>query len=141
MQMKSLSNKKSEKKSNVLSKDLKKINQSNYIPKYKVKSIQKMKTKHRSRINDRIDEISDAINKLHGYLKELSSEHGDNYVYELKEDFVYEEKEINIEDSALARYMLHNSRLGMLGQILFRCQKFFREDNTKRIIGIDQEQI
>ena len=57
--MKSLSNKKSDKKSNVLSKESKKINQSTYIPKYKVKSIQKMKAKHRSRINDTIDEISD----------------------------------------------------------------------------------
>ncbi|GIR03700.1 MAG: hypothetical protein CM15mP13_2940 [Pseudomonadota bacterium] len=34
---------KSEKKSKVLSKNLKKINQSTYIPEYKVKTIPKMK--------------------------------------------------------------------------------------------------
>ena len=139
--MKSLSNKKSDKKSNVLSKESKKINQSTYIPKYKVKSIQKMKAKHRSRINDRIDEISDSINKLHGLIKELNSENGVNYIYELREDFVYEENEICIEDSALARYRLHAYRLRMLEHKLFTCQQFFREDDPKKIIGIDQGQI
>lgn len=135
--MKSLSNKKSDKKSKVLSKNPKKINQSTYIPKYKVKSIQKMKAKHRSRINDRIDEISDSINKLHGLIKELNSENGVNYIYELREDFVYEENEICIEDSALARYRLHAYRLRMLEHKLFTCQQFFREDDPKKIIGID----
>ena len=135
--MKSLSNKKSDKKSKVLSKNPKKINQSTYIPKYKVKSIQKMKAKHRSRINDRIDEISDSINKLHGLIKELNSENGVNYIYELREDFVYEENEICIEDSALARYRLHEYRLRMLEHKLFTCQQFFREDDPKKIIGID----
>ena len=66
-------------------------NQSTYIPEYKVKSIQKMKAKHRSRINDYIDEISDSI-VLQGLLKELNSEHGVNYINELREDFVYEER-------------------------------------------------
>lgn len=135
--MKSLSNKKSDKKSKVLSKNPKKINQSTYIPEYKVKSIQKMKAKHRSRINDRIDEISDSINKLHGLIKELNSENGVNYIYELREDFVYEENEICIEDSALARYRLHAYRLRMLEHKLFTCQQFFREDDPKKIIGID----
>ena len=139
--MKSLSNKTSNKKSNVLSKEPKKNNQSTYIPKYKVKSMQKMKAKHRSRINDRIDEISDSINKLHGLLKELSSENGDNYIDELREDFVYEEKDICIEDSALARYRLHAYRLRMLEHKLLSCEQFFSEENQKRIIGIDQEQI
>ena len=137
--MKSLSNKKSDKKSNVLSKESKKINQSTYIPKYKVKSIQKMKAKHRSRINDTIDEISDSINKLHGLLKELNSENGDNYIDELREDFVYEEKDICIEDSALARYRLHAYRLRMLEHKLLSCEQFFSKDNPMRIIGIDQE--
>ena len=137
--MKSLSNKKSDKKSKVLSKNLKKINKSTYIPEYKVKSIQKMKAKHRSRINDHIDEIWDSISKLHGLLKELNSEHGVNYINELREDFVYEEEKIGIQDSALARYRLHAYRLRVLENRLFSCQQFFREDNPKRIIGIDQE--
>ena len=137
--MKSLSNKKSDKKSKVLSKNLKKINQSTYIPEYKVKSIQKMKAKHRSRINDTIDEISDSISKLQGLLKELNSEHGVNYINELREDFVYEEKDSCIEDSALARYRLHAYRLRVLENRLFSCQQFFRKDNPKRIIGIDHE--
>ena len=119
--MKSLHNKKSD----ALTKRVKKIHQSTFIPKYKIKSIQKMKAKHRSRINDRIDEISDSINKLHGLLKELNSEHGNSYLSELEEDLGFEEKGIYIEDPVSARYRLQNFRLGMLVQILFRCQQYF----------------
>ena len=86
-------------------------------------------------------QISDSINKLHGLIKELNSENGVNYIYELREDFVYEENEICIEDSALARYRLHAYRLRMLEHKLFTCQQFFREDDPKKIIGIDQGQI